>query len=142
MRRLIVFAIFMAVQTACGDKPTGPGTTTTTGGTTGNPNPAADFTVTNTPCVAPSAAPVSCTFNASATGLTGTPTFDWTFTNPANNQVVNRTGQAVSPEIGCSFSTGVVSFNISVLLRASVGTTSTTVTRTQAITRAAGACGT
>lgn len=150
MRKLIVFAILMAVQAACGDKTTGPGTTT--GGTTGNPNAAADFTVTNTPCVAPSAAPVNCTFNASASGGTGPYTFDWVFTNPngtsPNNQVqvqgnaTNR-AQTTSPTLPCAFSSGVVSFNITVMLTARpTSGTNGTITRTQSITRAAGACGT
>jgi hypothetical protein len=154
MRRLIVFAIFMAVQAACGDTPSGPGGTTTTGTTTttttGTPTFAADFTVTNTPCVAPAAGNVSCTFNGAATG--GTPPYtytSWKFTNPANGQVVPpagsgpTSGPTQTPALGCGFSTGVVQFNITVDVTAqdSAARTNQT-TRTQSITRAAGACGT
>jgi hypothetical protein len=144
--KAIAFVLLMAAQAACGDSPSGPGSTTTTGGTTGNPNAAADFTVTNTPCVAPSAAPVSCTFNASASGGTGPFTFDWVFTNPngaAPNNQVPGTGAQTSPTLPCSFSSGVVSFNVSVQLTAKPASgTNATITRTQSITRQAGACGT
>jgi hypothetical protein len=147
MRKVILFVLLMAAQAACGDSPSGPGSTTTTGGTTGNPNAAADFTVTGTPCVAPAAAPVSCTFNASASGGTGPFTFDWLFTNPngtaPNNQVPATGAQTTSPILPCGFSSGVVSFNVTVQLTAKPATgTNATVTRTQSITRAPGACGT
>ena len=150
MRKLIAFILLMAVQAACGNSPSGPGsTTTTTGGTTttGATSATANFTVTNTPCVAPSAAAVSCAFSASASGGTGPFTFDWVFTNPngtaPNNQVQVLNAQTTSPTLPCSFSSGVVSFNVTVLLTAKPASgTNATVTRTQAITRAAGACGT
>jgi hypothetical protein len=144
--KVIVFVLMMAAQAACGDSPSGPGSTTTTGGT-GNPNAAADFTVTGTPCVAPSAGPVTCTFNASASGGTGPFTFDWLFTNPngtaPNNQVPVAGVQTTSPTLPCSFSSGVVSFNVSVQLTAKPASgANATTTRTQSITRQAGACGT
>jgi hypothetical protein len=150
MRKLIAFALFVALHAACGsDTPSGPGNTSTTTGGTGTQTPAADFTVANTPCVAPSAGPVSCSFNGSATGLGANPTFEWTFTNPngtAPNNQVSASGQTTSPTLPCSFSSGVVSFNVTVLLtiRPATGVTGApaTVTRTQSITRAAGACGT
>jgi hypothetical protein len=144
MRKLIAFVLLIAAQAACGgDSPSGPGSTTTTGGTTGNPNAAADFTVSNTPCVAPSAAPLSCTFNASASGGTGPFTFDWLFTNPngtAPNNQAQATGAQASPTLPCAFSSGVVSFNVTVQLTAKPASgTSATITRTQSITRQAGA---
>jgi hypothetical protein len=151
MRKLIAFLMLMAVQAACGSSPSGPGSTTTTGGTTttGNTNATADFTVTNTPCVAPSAAPVSCTFNASASGGTAPFIFDWAFTNPNTQQAVEVKGdatnraQTASPTLPCAFSSGVVSFNVTVTLTARPATgTNASVTRTQSITRQAGACGT
>jgi hypothetical protein len=143
--KAIAFVLLMAAQAACGDSPSGPGSTTTTGGT--GTNAAADFTVTGTPCVAPSAAPVNCTFNASASGGTGPFTFDWLFTNPngtaPNNQVPVTGAQTTSPTLPCSFSSGVVSFNVSVQLTAKPASgANATITRTQSITRAAGACGT
>jgi hypothetical protein len=144
--KVIAFLLLMAVQAACGDSPSGPGSTTTTGGTA-NPNAAADFTVTNTPCVAPSAAPVTCTFTASASGGTGPFTFDWLFTNPNGTQGSNTVpvngAQTTSPQLPCSFSSGVVSFNVSVQLTAKPASgANATITRTQSITRQAGACGT
>ena len=149
MRKLIAFVLLMAVQAACGSSPSGPGSTTTTTGTTttGTTVAAANFTVNNTPCVAPSAAAVSCAFNASVIGGTGTFTFDWVFTNPngtaPNNEVRVTNAQTTSPTRPCAFSSGVVSFNVTVLLTARPATgTAATVTRTQSITRAAGACGT
>ena len=149
MRKLIAFVLLMAVQAACGSSPSGPGsTTTTTGGTTttGTTNAAADFTVTNTPCVAPSAAAVTCTFSGSASGGTGPFTFDWIFTNPNGAQPGNQvtgTGAQISPTLPCAFSSGVVSFNVTVQLTAKPATgTNAVVTRTQSITRQAGACGT
>ena len=144
--KLIAFVLLMAAQAACGSSPSGPGSTTTTGGT-GNPNAAADFTVTGTPCVAPSAAAVNCTFNASASGGTGPFTFDWVFTNPngtqGSNTVTVNNAQTTSPTLPCAFSSGVVSFNVSVQLTAKPASgTNATITRTQSITRQAGACGT
>ena len=149
-RNLVALAILMLLQAACGDSSTGPSTTTgttstttTTGGGGGSTTATATFSVTNTPCVAPSAGNVSCTFNASATGATAPYTFAWRFTNPANNQVEMLTGQTASPPLGCGFSTGVVTFTINVSLTATpTAGTAGTVTGTQSITRAAGACGT
>jgi len=169
-RNLIALAILMLVQASCGGNDvSGPGgttggttsggttttgtttsgttttgTTTTGGGGGGGTTVAATFTVANTPCVAPQTGNVSCTFNAAATGGTGPYTFAWTFTNPINGQVVTGlTGPAVRPELGCGFSTGIVTFSLNVSLTATPASgTAATMTGTQSITRAAGACGT
>jgi hypothetical protein len=51
--------------------------------------------------------------------------------------------QTTSPQLPCSFSSGVVSFNVSVQLTAKPASgANATITRTQSITRQAGACGT
>ncbi len=152
-RNLIALAILMLVQLSCGGNDvSGPGTTTggttstgtTTTGGGGVTSVTATFNVTNPPCVAPSTGNVSCTFNALATGATAPYTFAWTFTNPANGQVVTGSNlAAVSPALGCSFSAGVVTFTINVSLTATPASgTAGTITGTQSITRAAGACGT
>jgi hypothetical protein len=64
-------------------------------------------------------------------------------TNPANNQVVNVNGQNARPELGCGFSSGVVTFNLRAVLTVTDASGDTeTEDRNQQITRAAGACGT
>jgi hypothetical protein len=140
---LMRIALLAALQAACGGDsgPTQPTTNTPPPAT----NASADFTVSNTPCVAPSAGPVSCAFNATASGGTGPYSFEWTFTNPGNNQAaaVPDQGPRVSPTLPCGFSAGVVTFTVTVTLTARpMSGTAGTITRTQSITRAAGACGT
>jgi hypothetical protein len=118
------------------------GTTTTGGG--GTVNIIVDYTLTNTPCVAPSSGAVSCTFSATASGGTAPYTWAWTINNPANTARFTSTDQNVRPELGCNYSTGQVTFNINVQLTAtdSMGRSQNTSVRQQSITRATGACGT
>jgi hypothetical protein len=100
--------------------------------------------VQNLPCVAPGSGQVTCTFAASATGGQAPYTFNWRFTNPANNVVVNvNNSQQARPELGCGFSTGVVTFNLAIALTVTPASGApTTVNQNQQIARAAGACGT
>lgn len=154
MKRILILLVSLgAMHVACGgNDTTGPGggttgtttTTTTTGGGGGATNATPAFTVANTPCVAPSTGNVSCTFNATATGGTAPYKFDWLFTNPANNQEVRIDNSvSASPALGCSFSSGTVTFSITVRLTATPASgTAGTTTATQSVTRAAGACGT
>jgi hypothetical protein len=103
----------------------------------------ASINVLNTPCTAPSSGAVTCRFSGSAAGAPSPFTFNWRFTNPANNQAITATGQEVQPELGCNVSSGVVTFNLSVSLTATGGNgASTTVTGSQQIARLKGACGT
>ena len=128
---------------------TTPVTTTTIGSTstttTSIPGLDARIDIQNTPCVAPGSGPVSCTFTGASTTGGRTPyTFNWRFTNFANNQVVTVNGQMnARPELGCGFLAGVATFNIraELTVRDSSNTTNTD-TRDVQITRAAGACGT
>jgi hypothetical protein len=95
------------------------------------------------PCVAPNAGAVSCTFAGSATGGRTPYTFSWTFTNLANNQVVTVNSQNARPELGCGFSTGVVTFNLRAVLTVTDNSgAKETEDRNQQVARAAGACGT
>ena len=91
-----------------------PGTTSTT--TTSIAVLDAFISVNNTPCVAPNAGQVSCTFAGSATGGRTPYTFSWVFTNPANNQTVNVSGANARPELGCGFSSGVATFSVRAVL--------------------------
>ena len=77
-----------------------PTTTTTSTATTSSttttsiPGLDARIDIQNAPCVAPGSGPVSCTFTGSATTGGRTPyTFNWRFTNFANNQVVTVNGR-------------------------------------------------
>jgi hypothetical protein len=120
-----------------------PTTTTSSSTTTSTAELDARISVQNTPCVAPSSGPVSCTFAGSATGGRTPYTFRWRFTNPANNQVVTVNGQNARPELGCGFSAGVATFNLQVALTVTPSSGSpNTDNRTQQIARQAGACGT
>jgi len=93
-------------------------------------------------CDAASAGNVTCTFVASASGGTTPYTFTWTFTNPANGQVVTANTQQTSPALGCNYSAGVSMFNLSInLVVRSADGQSRTVTGTQLINRLAGNCG-
>jgi hypothetical protein len=160
---VLAAAIVLSVGGCGGKSPTQsatttvPATTTTTSTTTSVPATTttmastttitaeldARISVQNTPCVAPSSGPVSCTFAGSATGGRTPYTFRWRFTNPANNQVVTVNGQNARPELGCGFSTGVVTFNLQVQLTVTPSSgSSNTDTRTQQVARQAGACGT
>jgi hypothetical protein len=101
------------------------------------------FSVSNTPCIAAQSGNVSCTFNGSASGGQPPYTFSWTFTNPANSQIITNTGQAVSPALGCGISSGVATFNLGVSLKITPSSGSAiTVTGSQQIGRKAGDCGT
>jgi hypothetical protein len=104
---------------------------------------AASISVRNTPCVAPSAGPVSCQFVAIRSGGVTPYSTEWQFRNPANNQTVELDGSTVSPTLGCGYSSGVTTFNLAITLtvRESTGTR-VTVTGNQQVARAAGACGT
>lgn len=125
-----------------------PATTTTVGSTSTTTTSIgvldARIDLQNTPCVAPGSGPVSCTFTGSATTGGRTPyTFNWRFTNFANNQVVTATGQTARPELACGFLAGVATFNIRAELTVrDSSNSSNTDTRDVQITRAAGACGT
>jgi hypothetical protein len=94
------------------------------------------ISVQNTPCVAPNAGAISCTFAGSATGGRAPYTFSWVFTNPANNSTVNFSGANAKPELGCGFSTGVATFSVRAVLtvRDASGTTETE-DRNQQMTR-------
>jgi hypothetical protein len=163
-----VLAVAIALSATCGSSPaptpvsttvptttvasttttTVPATTTTIGSTTTTSIGVLDarIDIQNTPCVAPGSGPVSCTFTGSATTGGRTPyTFNWRFTNFANNQVVTATGQTARPELACGFLAGVVTFNVraELTVRDSSNPNATnTDTRDVQITRAAGACGT
>jgi len=117
-------------------------TTTTVPTTTTIPVVTGSFTVQNQPCVAPSTGPVTCRFVASASGGEAPYRFDWRITAPngANVRVDNQ--QQTSPEIGCGFSTGVSSFNVTVVLTITPAAgAAITVNGTQLISRLAGNCG-
>lgn len=97
--------------------------------------------VQNTPCVAPATGSVSCRFAASASGGQGPYAFSWSFAAPLST--ATATGQQVSPDLGCSFSAGVVTFNVTIALTVTPASGSAvTVSGSQQIARAAGACGT
>lgn len=141
-----VVAALLALS-ACGGggnpvTPGGGGTTgggTTTGGTAAV-TPA--FTVQSTPCVAPATGSVSCTFAGSATGGTAPYSYSWRFTSPTGT-VVTAATQDARPALECGFSAGVVTFQLTVALTVTPATgTAATVTGTQQVARAAGACGT
>lgn len=120
-----------------------PGTTTTSTTTTSIAPLDAFISVQNTPCVAPNVGQVSCRFAGSAAGGRTPYAFRWTFTNPANNQVVTVNTQNASPELGCGFSSGVVTFSLQAVLRVTdANGTVETENRNQQIARQAGACGT
>jgi hypothetical protein len=70
--------------------------------------------VDNLPCIAPASGNVSCTFVGSASGFSGTPTFNWTFVAPLATQ--RNTGPAVRPDLGCGYSAGVKTFQVAVTL--------------------------
>jgi hypothetical protein len=91
--------------------------------------------------VAPSSGPVSCQFVGSASGGTGSYSYDWTFAGPSGS--APALGATVSPDLGCGLQTGAVSFDVSVTLKITSGTASFTVGPTkQLITRLKGACNT
>ena len=101
----------------------------------------ASVTVTGAPCTAPASASVNCTFSASTSGGTAPFTYAWTFSNPANGQTVQASGQSVSPTLGCSFSSGVATFTVNVSLTVTPASgSSASATSSQSITRTAGAC--
>lgn len=113
--------------------------------TRGDCGTSAAFNVTGAPCVAPAIGNVSCTFSAVATGGQGPFTYSWTFTNPANPlaPTVQLSGETVSPAFGCDFSSGVVTFNVSVSVTITPASgLAATLNGTQPITRAPGACST
>jgi hypothetical protein len=96
----------------------------------------------NLPCIANNTGPLTCRFVATAAGGRAPYQFSWRFTNPANNTVVTGSGTPQSPELGCSFSSGVASFNLGVSVTISGGGQSITLNGSRQIARAAGACGT
>jgi hypothetical protein len=97
----------------------------------------------NATCIAPSTGNVSCRFVGSASGGQPPYTFDWRFTNPANQQVRLANGQQVSPALGCDYSAGTVTFTVQIALTIGQQSgSSVTVTGSRLITRADGACGT
>ena len=114
-----------------------PSTSTTT--TTSVPGLSGTIAVQNTPCVAPSDGPVTCTFVASATGGQAPYTYSWKFTTPTGSVTV--TGPQVSPEIGCGFSTGAMTFNLTIALTITPASGSQKVIDgTQQIGRQSGVC--
>ena len=145
-RLLVLFVLTVVAYAACGgNDTTGPGTTTTTTTTTGTVATfAADFTITGAPCTANSTGAVSCTFNGAATG--GTPPYtytSWKFVGPIGGETIVQNQPTARPELGCSFSTGQVMFNIMVTVAAQDSANrSAMTTKTQSITRQPGACGT
>ena len=117
-------------------------TATTSTTTTSIPALSGSFRVENTPCIANSSGSVSCRFIASASGGTPSYTFNWRFVGPTNNSAT-PSGQQVDPVLGCDIATGVATFNVNITLTITDAAPSTaTVTGSQQITRAAGACGT
>jgi hypothetical protein len=117
-------------------------TATTSTTTTSIPALSGSFRVENTPCIANSSGSVSCRFIATATGGTPSYTFDWRFVGPTNNSAT-PSGQQVDPVLGCDIAAGVATFNVNITLTITDAARSTaTVTGSQQITRAAGACGT
>jgi hypothetical protein len=120
-------------------------TTSTVASTTTTSTVAPTFTTAwradNTPCVAPSDAPVSCEFVASTTGGQSPFTYSWDFRTPMNN--IAASGQSVRPAFTCGLSTGTTSFDVTVTLtvRDNAGLMAMMVERQQ-IARAKGACGT
>ena len=127
--------------------PTTIASTTTTSApattTTSIPALTGSFRVEQTPCVAGASGSVSCKFIASASGGTPPYTFNWRFFNPSNNNSSTPSGQQVDPVLGCDIATGVPTFQVSITLTImDASRASTTVTGSQQIARAAGACGT
>ena len=118
-------------------------TTSTVASTTTTTVPAftTAFRAENTPCVAPSSAPVTCQFVASTTGGQAPFTYSWDFSTSTNN--TGETGQIVRPTITCGLSTGTTSFdlNIRLTVRDTTGATAV-VTGNQQVAREKGACGT
>ena len=101
-----------------------------------------DFHIEKKPCVAPSNGPVSCDFVATASGGNGSYSYQWTFVGPSGT-VGGLTGRSVSPTLGCSLSSGVVTFQVNVTLKITSGTQTVTVGPSgQQIVRQDGACGT
>lgn len=123
---------------ACGGGTTNP-STTTGGGTTVN----GAFTVSNLPCVAEENTPVSCRFNATASGGQGPYTFSWKFTVIGSNSTpVTIDGASVSPTFGCGFSSGAATINVSVELTTKPASGAAQIsTGTQQIARRNGVCG-
>ncbi|MGC4085153.1 MAG: hypothetical protein QM736_24305 [Vicinamibacterales bacterium] len=137
------------VIAGCGGSPDiGPGTSTTTTSTTTSsttttiPTFSGSIAVQGTPCSAPASGNVSCTFVANVIGGQSPFTFEWVFTNPANGQTVNATGQQVSPALGCGYSSGTSTFNVAIALTiTATGGATTRVDSTQQVGRPAGNCG-
>ena len=120
---------------------TTPPTTTTTPTTTSIPVLTGSFAVQNTPCVAPSTGPVTCRFVASASGGEGPYRFDWRISTPSGNVRVDNQ-QQTSPELGCGFSTGAATFNVTVVLTITPASgAAITVNGTQQVGRDKGNCG-
>lgn len=118
-------------------------TTTTAASTTTTTVPAftAAWRAENLPCVAPSAAPITCQFVASTTGGQAPFTYGWDFATTTNNTAA--TGQTVRPTITCGLSTGTTSFVLNIVLTVRDATGATAVVRgDQQIAREKGACGT
>lgn len=156
---VLALAITLSVGGNCDKTPTNstttsstttvPATTTTTTSTTTTTIPAGPTTTTtsiapldvfisvlNTPCVAPNVGQVSCTFAGSATGGRTPYTHLWTFTNPANNQVVTVNTQQARPELGCGFSSNEATFSVrAVLTVTDASGTAETENRNQQMTR-------
>lgn len=146
----VVLALAVA-SFGCGDSPTRTTTTTTVPVTTSTvpatttstvpPTTTGTITVQNTPCVAAATGPVSCTFVGTGTSGQAPFTYSWVFTTPTSATPA-ITGSQARPELGCGFSAGVATFNLSIALTISPATGSpATITSTQPITRAAGSCG-
>lgn len=141
---VVLLALILAAA-GCGGSPTRTTSTISTTSvasttTTTVPGLSGTITVQDTPCVAPASGQVSCTFVASASGGPS-PSFSWRFTNPANGQVVTASGQSARPDLGCNVSSGVATFQLSIVLTITASGSTATVTGTQQIARAAGACG-
>lgn len=149
--RLVATLGVLLLLAACGgggervtNTTTSTSTSTTTTSTTTTTVPqgfTAAMRAENTPCVAPSAAPVTCRWIASTTGGQAPFTYAWDFRTPMNNTSVS--GQSVSPTITCNLSTGTTSFNVDITLIVTDNTGATARAMSdQQIARERGACGT
>jgi hypothetical protein len=88
---------------------------------------------------------VTCTFVGQGSGGTPPYSYSWTFTHRNNRNTATASGQSVSPELGCGYSTNEVTIPVDVSLvidQSGGGPSATVLMSNVGIARMATACGT